>query len=76
MIWLKPEDVAERLGVARKTALGLMAQMEHSVISGKERKRLRVSEEALDRWMMGRIPGNEREIVPIQAGSKRRIARR
>ena len=73
-VWLGPDEVAERLGVARRTAISLMYQMPYSVISGTERKRIRVSEETLDSWVMKRTSGK----LPVtkSVGSKRRLERR
>jgi len=73
-VWLGPDEVAERLGVARRTAISLMYQMPYSVISGTERKRIRVSEETLDSWVMKRTNG--KPLVTKSVGSKRRLERR
>lgn len=75
MVWLDPDGVARRLRVCRRTAISLMYQMEHSVISGTSRKRIRVSEDALDAWMMR---DSEQKIQKASGGcgTKKRIARR
>lgn len=73
-VWLGPDEVAERLGVARRTAISLMYQMPYSVISGTERKRIRVSEETLDSWVMKRTNGKPPATKSV--GSKRRLERR
>ena len=52
--YLDPQEVADRLGVARRTAMELMMQMNPIAISGTVRRRYRVSEENLDRWMVRR----------------------
>ena len=56
-VWLGPDQVAERLGVKRKTALSLMRQMRYTVVSGVERQRIRVTEAALEDWMEERTNG-------------------
>ena len=74
-VWLGPDQVAERLGVKRRTAMAMMSQMPHSVISGMERKRIRVSEDTLEAWMAKR----SNNITPISiktVGSKKKLARR
>ena len=74
-VWLGPDQVAERLGVKRRTAMAMMSQMPHSVISGTERKRVRVSEDMLEAWMAKRSSN----ITPISiktVGSKKKLARR
>jgi len=74
-VWLGPDQVAERLGVKRRTAMAMMSQMPHSVISGTERKRVRVSEDTLEAWMAKR----SNNITPISiktVGSKKKLARR
>ena len=53
----------------------MMSQMPHSVISGTERKRVRVSEDTLEAWMAKRSSN----ITPISiktVGSKKKLARR
>lgn len=75
-VWLTPDDVAERLGVARRTAMAMMHQMPHSNIGGKERKRLRVSEEALDAWVISRAEGNRPVVSTIGTGSRKKLGRR
>ena len=56
-VWLGPDQVAERLGVKRKTALSLMRKMRYTVVSGVERQRIRVTEAALEDWMEERTNG-------------------
>jgi len=74
-VWLGPDEVAERLGVARRTAISLMYQMPYSVISGTERKRIRVSEETLDSWVMKRTQGAKAP-VSKSIGSRKKLERR
>ena len=74
-IWPSPDDVASRLGIGRRLAMTIMNQMPHSVISGTERKRIRVSEEALDSWMVKHSTGNKPPVSKV-TGSKRKLARR
>ena len=74
-VWLNPDDVAERLGVCRRTAMALMYQMNYSVIGGTARKRIRVSEDSLNVWMMKHSQGT----VEPRSGSKgntKKLARR
>lgn len=72
---LTAEDIANRLSVPVRSAKLLMLQMPHIVISGKERKRIRVSEAQFNSWLARRSTGK-----PVQeigtAGSKRKLARR
>lgn len=75
-VWLDADAVAARLGVCRKTAVAMMYQMEHSVISGTVRKRIRVSEDALDAWMMRGQTGRPKPISSGIAGTKKRLPRR
>lgn len=74
-VWLDADGVAERLNVSRRTALTIMHEMPHSVISGTTRKRIRVSEDAFNTWML-----KKSNILPktdtIYTGSKRRLQRR
>ena len=74
-VWLSPDDVAERLGVGRRTAITMMYQMRHSVIGGTERKRIRVSEEALDAWMEKHSAGTPVKTTKA-TGTARRLERR
>ena len=69
--WLNADQVANRLGIARRTALILMQRMPHAVISGKERKRIRVSESQLEAWLMKNSTGK-----PVKTGNKKRLTRR
>ena len=75
-VWLDADAVAEKLGVCRKTAVAMMYQMEHSVISGTVRKRIRVSEDALDAWMMRGQTGRQKPISSGIAGTQKRLPRR
>lgn len=75
IVWLNADDVAERLGVSRRTAMTLMYQMPHSVIGGTVRKRIRVSEGSLDAWMVKK--SNKLPVTDaVQTGSKRKLKRR
>ena len=74
-VWLDASQVAERLGVCRRTALMLMYQMPHSVVGGTIKKRIRVSEGSLDAWMLKQ--SNKLPIVDsVYTGSKRKLKRR
>ena len=72
--WLNASQVADRLGVSRRTALALMNEMPHAVISGNERKRIRVSENQLEAWLLKRSTG--RPVQSICTGSKKKLTRR
>ena len=73
--WLTPENVAEALGVSRKTALSMMHSMPHTVICGTSRKRIRVSEQTLEAWMLKRSVGTP-VVSSKNSGSKRKLQRR
>ena len=73
-VWLDPGQVAERLSIARKTAMALMHQMPHSVISGSTRQRIRVSETDLEAWMLKKSTGKPQTKAVGQC--KRRLERR
>ena len=75
-VWLGPDDVAQRLGIARRTALNLMNRMPHSVIGGTQRKRIRVSEASLDAWMVKNSSDPASETVTKTAGSRKKLERR
>ena len=75
IVWLNADQVAERLGICRRTALTLMYQMPHSVIGGTVRKRIRVSEGSLDAWMTKK--SNKLPVADsVCTGSKRKLKRR
>jgi hypothetical protein len=73
--YLDPQEVADRLGVARRTAMSLMLEMNPIPISGKTRMRYRVTEENLDRWMAKRMIGKP-NAGTICTGSKKKLERR
>ena len=72
--FLDKHDVSERLGVPLKTAAVLMMEMNPIAISGKVRKRYRVTEENLERWAARRMTGKAK--TPVSKGSIRRLERR
>jgi len=75
IVWLNADQVAERLGICRRTALTLMYQMPHSVIGGTVKKRIRVSEGSLDAWMAKK--SNKLPVADaICTGSNRKLKRR
>ena len=76
IVWLNPDQVAERIGVARRTAMTLMLEMNPVYISGSVRKRVRVSEESLDRWMIAHSVGKKSPVSRISTGSTRKLQRR
>ena len=67
--------VAEILGVKPKTAAALMMEMNPVAISGKTRKRYRVTEDSLERWIDRKTLGKARHGTSCM-GSKRRLERR
>ena len=67
--------VAERLGVQPKTAAALMMEMNPVAISGTVRKRYRVTEENLERWVAKKTIGKPRT-GSICTGSRRKLERR
>ena len=72
--YLDPQEVADRIGVTRRTAMALMMQMNPIAVCGKTRKRYRVTEENLDRWMAKRMLGKPK--AGICTGSKKKLTRR
>lgn len=74
-IWLDADQVASRLSVSRRTAMSLMYQMQHTVIGGTVRKRIRVSEGSLEAWMAkhsNKLPVSGE----ISTGSSKKLKRR
>lgn len=67
--------VAERLNVPAKTAAVLMMEMNPIAISGNVRKRYRVTEEDLERWVAIRMLNKPKQ-GSICSGNKRRLERR
>ena len=74
-VYLDQNQVAERIGVKPRTALALMMEMNPIPICGKVKKRYRVTEENLDRWMAKRMIGRPKTGT-ISTGSKKRLERR
>lgn len=74
-VWLSPDDVADRLKVARKTAIALMHKMPYSVIGGTVRQRIRVSEKDLELWMVKQSAGGTK-VSTIAGNCTRRLERR
>lgn len=74
-VWLNADGVAERIGVSRRTALSLMYQMPHVVVTGTVKKRIRVSENTLEAWMLKHSTGKMDMTCP-STGSKRKLKRR
>lgn len=66
--------VAERLGVQPKTAAALMMEMNPIAISGTVRKRYRVTEESLERWVARRTIGKPSGFHRM--GSSKKLERR
>ena len=74
-VWLNKQQIAERLGIHPKTAEQIMLEMNPVAISGNVRKRYRVSEENLERWMLKHSIGKP-SISSIATGTKKKLARR
>lgn len=74
-VWLNADQVAERLGIGRRTALSLMNRIPHTVIGGTVKQRIRVSENTLDDWMVKHSVGTP--VVSSKAtGTKKKLQRR
>ena len=60
--YLRPDDVAERLGITRPTAAKLMENMPYVDVSvpGSRYKRLRVREDAFEKWLISRTQDRRR----------------
>ena len=71
--YLDAQQVADRLGVSRRTAMSMMLEMNPIAISGKTRIRYRVTEENLDRWMAKRMIGKQKT---VSFSTGKRLARR
>lgn len=52
--YLRPEDVAERMGISRPSAVKLMETMPYVDVAtpGSRYKRLRVREDAFEKWLI------------------------
>ena len=74
-VYLDQHQVAERIGVKPRTALALMMEMNPIAICGTTRKRYRVTEENLDRWMAKKMIGKVKTGT-VCMGSKRKLERR
>jgi len=74
-VYLNADQVADRLGVARRTAMAMMMEMNPIAISGTVKKRYRVTEESLERWMARKTIGKP-HTGSISKGSNKRLARR
>ena len=74
-IFLDKNAVAFRLGVKPKTAAKLMMEMNPVAISGKTRKRYRVTEDSLERWAEGKMM-KPHSTGSISKGTKKRMERR
>lgn len=75
-VWLNADQVADRLGVHRKTAMSMMMEMNPVSISGTVRKRYRVSEENLERWMLKHSIGGKAPVSRIGTGTEKKLKRR
>ena len=73
--YLDPQQVADRIGVSRRTAISLMMEMNPIHVSGNVRRKYRVTEENLERWMAKRTIGRTRTGT-IGCGSNKRLERR
>ena len=72
---LDKNAVAERLGVKPKTAALLMMEMNPIPVTGNVRKRYRVTEENLERWVARKMMGKP-SVKSISMGSKKKLERR
>ena len=75
IIWLNADQIAERLGIHRKTAMALMMEMNPVAISGNVRKRYRVSEDSFNHWMLKRSNGKA-IISTAKTGTAKKLQRR
>ena len=76
MTWLNKQQLAEKLGVHVKTAEKMMMEMNPVPISGKVRKRYRVSEENVEKWMLKHTMGTSAPVSRTGTGSTKKLARR
>lgn len=74
--WLNKKQLAERLGIHPKTAEKIMLEMHPVAISGTVRKRWRVSEENVEKWMLKHTVGGTAPVSRIGTGSTRKLTRR
>lgn len=74
--WLDADQVAERIGVSRRTAMARMLEMNPSCVGGNVRKRYRVSEENLEKWLVNRSQGRRSPVSRIGTGSNKKLQRR
>jgi excisionase family DNA binding protein len=69
---LKPEEIANILGVSRSTAMRMLHENQIPTIrirAGKRKNILRVDEEALTRWVRSRQREGERAKVSLRNGN-------
>lgn len=76
IILLNADKVADRLGVHRRTAMALMMEMSPVAISGNVRKRYRVSEDNLEKWILKHSNGMKPPVSRIGTGTERRLQRK
>ena len=76
MVWLDKNQLAEMLGIHPKTAEKIMMEMHPVPISGKVRKRWRVSQENVEKWMLKRSIGCTAPVGTIGCGTTRKLKRR
>ena len=75
IVWLDKNQIAERLGIHIKTAETLMHEMHPVPISGKVRKRWRVSEQNFEEWMNKQGDGQSVHVSKA-FGTNKKLARR
>lgn len=75
VVWLSPDEIANRLSIPRRSAMNLMHQMPYSVIGGTYRKRIRVAETDFEDWMLKKQPV-ARQTTTVSTGCKKRLERR
>ena len=75
-VWLNADQVAEIIGVHRKTAMTMMMEMNPVAISGTVKRRYRVSEESLERWMLKHAVGGKPPAGRTGTGTEKKLQRR
>ena len=75
-VWLNADQIADRIGVHRKTAMAMMLEMNPVAISGNTRKRYRVSEENLEQWMLKHSVGSKTPVSRVGTGCNKKLKRR
>lgn len=74
-VLLDKHQVAERLGIHYKTAETLMMEMNPVAISGRTRRRYRVTEDSLEKWILRKTIGHG-VVKTAGTGTDRKLKRR